>query len=154
MNMNAEFYATIIFTCVDYTTIIWRHSKVQCRSYDLGQQTYAQRYARTVPSGSLGVWGPHTLMQYLLHFMRRVVYTSNFRMRKLLFVTQKLTCQLVNNFTCHMKIGHFISSTRANKKLPHKNCSCNRAFKLKFGIMYSSGKCHDTRKQKLQISKT
>ncbi len=57
-----------IFDRVDDTAIICQQSKFS----DLEQLRYAQRFADTVPSGSLGGWGPqllNMLMQYLPHLM-------------------------------------------------------------------------------------
>ena len=50
----------------------------------------------------------------LSHFMRRVVYTSNFFMWQFLFAT-KTNTPVFSTCSCRIKIGHFSSSRRANK---------------------------------------
>ena len=60
-------------------------------------------------------WVLQTTLKKLSHFMWRLVYTDNFFMWQFLFATLKLTRQLFSKCSCHIKIGHFSSSTRANK---------------------------------------
>ena len=79
-------------------------------------------------------WVLQMTLKKLSHFMWRLVYTDNFFMWQFLFATLKLTRQLFSKCSCHIKIGHFSSSTRANKnchiKLLYKNCSCRRGLSM------------------------
>ena len=61
-------------------------------------------------------WVLQMTLKKLSHFMWHLVYTDNFFMWQFLFATSvKLTRQLFSKCSCHIKIGHFSSSTLANK---------------------------------------
>ncbi len=92
-------------------------------SRDTNRDTRAQ-----CPVGVWEIGTTYMLTQYLSHFLWRVVYTSNFRMWQLLFVTLKLTGQLLSKYICHIKIDQFFSSTRANKNFHIKIVRINSPF--------------------------
>ena len=119
--------------CCSFASVIILHSG-DAHGKAKSKMAKVRRRARRAGGANVRDWVVQMTLKKLSHFMWRLVYTDNFFTWQFLFATLKLTRQLFSKCSCHIKIGHFSSSTRANKnchiKLLYKNCSCRRGLSM------------------------